>query len=136
MRAINLSKSKTKPLKNSSLKQSLKLFTSHHFNKFNKLCNYHPSLKSMSLLMSLEVLVVSSLFIKLILQHSLLSNLNSNLMSFNLLKKLRREQTISSSQMVDGNAANAKTTTSKVERSAIDAKRQRMMMIAKVCLLT
>ena len=137
MRAIiNHSKSKTKLLKNSSHKQSPKLFTSHLFNKFNKLCNNHPSMKSMSLLKSLDVLVVSSLFIKLTLLHSLLSNHKSNLLSRNLPKKLRRKLKTSNSQMEDGNAANAKTITLKVERSVTDAKNQRMMKTAKVCLLT
>jgi hypothetical protein len=35
--------------------------------------------------------------------------------------------------MVDGSAASAKTTTSREEKSAIDARNPEPMMIAKVC---
>ena len=128
----NLSKSKPKPPKNSSHKLWLKPFTSHLSNKFNKLSNNHPLLRLMSLLWWLNLLEVSSLFTKPSLQLSPLSH-HPKLLSNRLLNLKLRSLTNSSSQMVDGNAASAKTITLREERSATDARSQRTLRTVKEC---
>ena len=119
------SRETTQPSKSTS---QLHNSTSHLSNNSSKRDKCQPSPKWTSLLKWPDLQVVSSHSIRPTSTWTTLSH------SFQRVSPSRRlGKATSSSQMVDGSAASAKTTTSKAERSATDARKLRPMMTAKVC---
>ena len=128
MRATQTSPSRrTLPLPKSSSQPWDNSFTSHLFNNFKLRDKCQPSTKWMSLLKWPDLQAVSN--------HSIRPSTwtaSSHSSQRNPLRRPSQTMT-SSSQMADGNAASARTTTSKEERNATDARSLKPMMIAKVC---
>ena len=117
----------TPPLPKSSSQPWDNSFTSHLFNNSKLRDKCQPSIKWMSLLKWPDLQAVSN--------HSIRPSTwtaSSPSSQRNPLRRPSRSLT-SSSLMADGNAASARTITSKEERNATDARSQRLRMIAKVC---
>ena len=118
-KTLTLPKSSSQPWDNS--------FTSHLFNNSKLRDKCQPSTKWMSLLKWPDLQAVSN--------HSIRpSTWTASSHSFQRNPLRRPSQTMTlSSQMADGNAASARTTTSKEERNATDARSLRLPRTAKVC---